>query len=129
MLPGIRVLGTGWRHNPLVARILLKNWLLADCEEIAFLSEYWSDLEVNPDYEFESHIEVRDLTGVEEFEFGRKRARELFEANRGLPAFVVDPKFNYAAEKAIMPNRQTGDIYLPSAEGSQPNKLKTLRGL
>lgn len=129
MLPGIRVLGTGWRHNPLVARILLKTWLLADCEEIAFLSEYWSDLEVNPDYEFESHIEVRDLTGVEEFEFGRKRASELFEANRGLPAFVVEPKFNYAAEKAIMPNRQTSDIYLPSADGSQPNKLKTLRGL
>ncbi len=36
MLPGIRVLGTGWRHNPLVARLLLKNWLLADCEEDRF---------------------------------------------------------------------------------------------
>ena len=129
MLPGIRVLGTGWRHNPLIARILLKNWLLADCEEIAFLSEYWSDLEVNPDYEFESHIEVRDLTGVEEFEFGRKRARELFEANRGLPAFVLTPKYNYAAEKAIMPNRHVADMFLPSAKGVEANKLKTLRGL
>lgn len=128
MLPGIRVLGTGWRHNPLVARMLLKNWLLADCEEIAFLSEYWSDLEVNPDYEFESHIEVRDLTGTQEFEFGRNRAQKLFDRNQGNPAFVLIPKYNYLAERAIMPRKHVSDMFHDSS--TQPKKqLKTMRGL
>lgn len=128
MLPGIRVLGTGWRHNPLVARLLLKNWLLADCEEIAFLSEYWSDLEVNPDYEFESHIEVRDLTGSEEFEFGRKRAQELFDKNQGYPPFVYTPKYDYPAEQAIMPNREVPDMFLPTTESTSHQRLRTMRG-
>lgn len=128
MLPGIRVLGTGWRHNPLVARLLLKNWLLADCEEIAFLSEYWSDLEVNPDYEFESHIEVRDLTGSEEFEFGRKRAQELFDKNQGYPPFVYTPKYDYPAEQAIMPNREVPDMFLPTTESTSHPRLRTMRG-
>lgn len=129
MLPGIRVLGTGWRHNPLIARILLKNWLLADCEEIAFLSEYWSDLEVNPDYEFESHIEIRDLTGIEEFEFGRNRARELFDSNRGIPAFINKPKYYFPAEQAILPNREVTDMFLPSTDSHSHPTLKTLRGM
>lgn len=128
MLPGIRVLGTGWRHNPLIARILLKNWLLADCEKIAFLSEYWSDLEVNPDYEFESHIEVRDLTGTQEFDFGRERAKQLFDRNKGIPSFVLIPKYNYAAERAIMPRRHVPDIF--DEHSKQPKQLlKTMRGL
>jgi predicted acylesterase/phospholipase RssA len=129
MLPGIRVLGTGWRHNPLVARILLKNWLLADCEEVAFLTEYWSDLEVNPDYEFESHIEVRDLTGIQEFEFGRKRARELFEVNRGLPIFVTPPKYQQPAEKAIMPHRSVPDMFIEGSNVNGKPSLKTMRGM
>jgi hypothetical protein len=129
MLPGIRVLGTGWRHNPLVARILLKNWLLADCEEIAFLTEYWSDLEVNPDYEFESHIEVRDLTGIQEFEFGRKRARELFEVNKGLPIFVTPPKYQHPAEKAIMPRRSVPDMFNEERNANGKPSLKTMRGM
>lgn len=129
MLPGIRVLGTGWRHNPLVARILLKNWLLADCEEIAFLTEYWSDLEVNPDYEFESHIEVRDLTGIQEFEFGRKRARELFVVNKGLPIFVTPPKYQQPAEKAIMPRRSVPDMFTEASDTNGKPSLKTMRGM
>ncbi len=129
MLPGLRVLGTGWRHNPLVSRILLRNWLLADCEQVAFLSEYWSDLEVNPDYEFESHIEVRDLTGEQEFEFGRRRAKELFDRNIGVPAFVSKPKYHYPADQAIFPTRKVEDIFLESGEEPSNRVLKTMRGL
>ena len=129
MLPGIRVLGTGWRHNPLVARILLKNWLLADCEQLAFLSEYWSDLEINPDYEFESHIEVRDLSGSEEFEFGRKRAQYVFEKNLGVPAFVSTPKFYYPAAAAIYPSRPVPDMFVEPSETLDKKRLRTLRGM
>jgi hypothetical protein len=134
MLPGIRVLGTGWRHNPLVARILLKNWLLADCDEIAYRSEWWADMEVNPDAEFESHIEFRDLSGEQEFLFGKRRARELFDRNLGLPTFVKLPEFHHAAAAAIAPNFESEDMFEPSRQAESatvPNKrrLQTLRGL
>lgn len=129
MLPGIRVLGTGWRHNPLVARILLKSWLLADCDQVAFLSEYWSDLEVNPDYEFESHIEVRDLSGEQEFEFGRKRANDLFTRNLGVPAFVTIPKYFYPAERAIYPKHPVSDMFVEPNDSQSVRRLKTMRGM
>lgn len=120
MLPGIRVLGTGWRHNPLFARTLLKNWLLADCERVAFLAEWWADLEVNPDREFVSHMENRDTTNAEEFAFGLRRAREVFDRDEGLPAFVHRPRFDRPAAAAIMP---AGSPHRPD------EPLPTLRGL
>ena len=128
MLPGIRVLGTGWRHNPLVARTLLKNWLLADCEEVAQRSEWWCDMEINPDAEFESHIEFRGLSGAEEFEFGWRRARELFDEGGGRPAFVKRPRFHTAAAAAIEPATPRPETYDGAGpDGGRP--LKTLRGL
>jgi len=143
MLPGIRVLGTGWRHNPLVARRLLADWLLADCEEVAQRAEWWADMEINPDREFESHIEVRTLTGKEEARFGARRAREFFEAARdgsaadggvGLPAFVQPPRFREAAAAAIPPAasvRGASDAEMFTAEiGPDGGRvLRTLRGL
>ncbi|MEY4566122.1 MAG: hypothetical protein RLY14_1092 [Planctomycetota bacterium] len=129
MLPGVRVLGTGWRHNPLVARLLLKNWMLADCEEIALRSEWWADLEVNPDAEFESHIEFRDLTGQQEYEFGRRRAKELFSIDWGFPSFVKTPHFNYPATRAIAANFKTIDMYVSDSDMNGRKTLKTMRGL
>ncbi len=144
MLPGIRVLGTGWRHNPLVARRLLADWLLADCEEVAQRAEWWADLEINPDREFESHIEVRTLSGVEEAGFGGRRARKLLDATRsgaglpvtagGLPVFVQPPRFREAAAAAIPPAasvRGASDAEMFTAEiGPDGGRvLRTLRGL
>lgn len=139
MLPGIRVLGTGWRHNPLVARRLLADWLLADCEQVAQRAEWWADLEINPDREFESHIEVRTLSGAEEARFGARRARELFEAagngaGAGLPAFVQPPRFREPAAAAIPPAadvRGASDAEMFTAEiGPDGGRvLRTLRGL
>jgi hypothetical protein len=136
MLPGIRVLGTGWRHNPLVARRLLADWLLADCEQVAQRAEWWADMEVNPDREFESHIEVRGLSGEEEARFGSRRARELFTAagRVGLPAFVEPPRFREAAAAAIPPAAGvpgTGDADIFTAENGPDGGrvLRTLRGL
>jgi hypothetical protein len=129
MLPGIRVLGTGWRHNPLVARALLKNWLLADCEQVAMRSEWWSDLEVNPDAEFESHIEFRDLSGTQEFEFGLRRAQQLFDRDRGGPAYVQVPKYAYPAEHAMYPTLPDSDMFLEELSESGKPMLKTMRGM
>jgi hypothetical protein len=128
MLPGIHVVGSGWRHNPLLARNLLKNMLLADCEEIAFRSEWWADLEVNPDAEFESHIEFRDLTGEQEFQFGARRAKELFDKDSGLPAFVKRPHFHTPAAAAIPPLKVQDDMFT-SSDTDTPRTLKTMRGI
>jgi hypothetical protein len=86
-------------------------------------------MEVNPDYEFESHIEVRDLTGEQEFEFGRKRAKELFEANLGVPAFVARPKYFYPADRAIYPSREVNDMFADPSNERSKGVLKTMRGM
>ena len=124
MLPMIHVLGTGWRHNPLVARRLLANWLLADCEQVAQRAEWWCDMEINPDREFESYIENRTLTGPEEYAFGLRRTRELFDEGGGLPAFVQPPAFDRPAAAAILPDDNAADR---GAILAKP--LPTLRGL
>lgn len=129
MLPGIHVLGTGWRHNPFVARTLLMNWLLADCEEIAFRSDWWADLEVNPDAEMESHFEFRDLTGEEEFEFGLRRARELLDRDSGLPIFVKKPRYSYPAASAIWPANAKGKILVDGNPSEKQRDLQTMRGV
>lgn len=129
MLPGIHVLGTGWRHNPLVARTLLKNWLLADCEEVAYRSEWWADLEVNPDAEFESHIEFRDLTGQQEYQFGLRRAKECFDSDVGLPVYIKPPHYRNAADAAILPARPTPDMFTNETGAAGQRELKTMRGI
>jgi hypothetical protein len=129
MLPGVRVLGTGWRHNPFFARTLLKNWLLADCEQVAFLSEWWADMEVNPDPEFTSHMENRDTTGEEEYQYGLRRAREVFDRDSCLPTFVLRPRFDDAAESSIAPAHATADMLADPVEPHGRTALKTMRGL
>ncbi len=129
MLPGVRVLGTGWRHNPLFARTLLKNWLLADCEQVAFLSEWWADMEVNPDPEFTSHMENRDTTGEQEYQYGLRRAREVFDRDGCLPSFVMRPRFDYAAESSIAPAYAAADMVADPAGPDDRATLKTMRGL
>jgi hypothetical protein len=122
MLPAIRVLGTGWRHNPLAARRLLATWLLADCEEVAQRAEWWCDMEINPDREFESYIENRTLSGPEEYGFGLRRARQIFAEGGGLPMFVKPPVFRLPAKAAILPAGSDRTTILATP-------LKTLRGL
>jgi hypothetical protein len=129
MLPGVRVLGTGWRHNPLFARTLLKNWLLADCEQIAFLSEWWADMEVNPDAEFASHMENRDTTGEQEYQYGLRRAREVFDRDECLPTFVMQPRYNSAAESSIAPTHPEADMVTDPVDPHGRAVLKTMRGL
>jgi hypothetical protein len=126
MLPGIHVFGTGWRHNPMMARRLLKNWLLADVEPVAQRTEWWIDAEAIPNEEFQSHMGVRDLTAQQEFEFGRQRAAECFAGAAGLPTYAHPPKFRTPAAAAILPSFPAEDLY-ESVDGTE--QLKTRRGL
>lgn len=141
MLPGIRTFGTGFRHFDLLARSAVSDWLLADTEQVAQRFEWWADLETCPDAEFESHMDHRDLTGDQEFEFGRRRARECFDADRGLPTFVVPPALGSPAKNAIYPVFDAPEMFVKAAGekpsgnakakggGASPQRLKSGRGL
>ncbi|MBA4017481.1 MAG: hypothetical protein C0483_09945 [Pirellula sp.] len=111
MLPGVRVFGTGFRHFALLSRSTVRDWLLADVELVAQRTEWWADLETYPDAEMESHMDFRDLTAQQEFEFGRRRAVECFAGHAGLPKFVARPKFDYPAAAAIMPAYAADDMF------------------
>lgn len=136
MLPGLHVFGTGFRHFPLMSRSLMRNWLLVDIEPVAQRTEWWIDLETFPAPEMESHMDFRDLTAHQEYEFGLQRVRECFAKKElGLPMFVARPKFDYAAANAIMPSFKVDDMYegavqsSPGSKAGEPRKLKSNRGL
>ncbi|MDZ4780564.1 MAG: hypothetical protein SGJ19_09960 [Planctomycetia bacterium] len=127
MLPGVRVLGTGWRHNPMIARKLLANWLLADVEAVAQRAEWWIDLEANPNEEFQSHMGVRDLSSQQEFDFGQRRAAECFAGQAGLPVYAYPPRWATPAEHAIWPTQAVDAMLVKDGQGAE--RLNTMRGI
>ena len=141
MLPGVRTFGTGFRHFDLLARSAVGDWLLADTEQVMQRMEWWADLQTCPDAEFESHMDHRDLSAATEFEFGKRRAKECFDADSGLPTFVVPPKLIAPAAAAICPRFTATDMFetqngqSTSAVKSVPSgqtagkRLKSNRGL
>lgn len=130
MLPGIRTFGTGFRHFDLLSRSAVRDWLLADTEPVMQQMEWWSDLETVPDAEFESHMDHRDLSGLEEFDYGRRRAAEVLSADGPQPAFVAKPKFSFPAAAAISPSFDAPDMFAdpPASKGTR-RTLKSNRGL
>lgn len=129
MLPGIHVVGSGWRHNTLPARRLLSDWLLADVEPVAQRAEWWVDLALNPDAEFRSHMDFRDLTALEEFHFGARRARAGLNADVGAPEFVRRPRYHAAAHAAWWPLGPRDSWVQPGNGPAEQRPLRTLRGL
>ena len=120
MLPGIRVLGSGFVHNPLSVRNFLQTEYLADVEKIAHLNCWWADMEMNPDPDFQAHVVAHNLPADQEMAAGRARARQCLDADHALPKFVARPEFDKAARRAILPH---------SADVGAGSPLKTLRGL
>jgi len=138
MLPGIRTFGTGFRHFDLLSRSAVRDWLLADTEAVMQRMEWWADLQTVPDAEFESHMDHRDLSGRDEFEYGRRRAADCFKTDKMPAVFVAAPKFDYPADAAVMPSFAEPEIYQsPTSKNPskvQPSKperktLKSNRGL
>ncbi|MFO0904976.1 MAG: hypothetical protein U0939_18365 [Pirellulales bacterium] len=129
MLPGVHVVGTGWRHNTLPARRLLSDWLLADVEPVAQQAEWWVELALNPDAEFRSHMDFRDLTAIEEFYFGARRARAGLDSDSGVPDFVRPPRQLAAVHGAWWPEGPR-EVWVQSGVGAAEERpLRTLRGL
>jgi hypothetical protein len=128
MLPGLRVFGTGRIHITLPGQLLLRNWLLADCEEVALQSEWWADMVINLDQQFACQM-TGDVAGVEEAEFGSRRTREIFAMGQSLPLFVRPPHYNYPATAAIFPDKPRHEMYTSQLAPNGQPILKTMRGL
>lgn len=120
MVPGIRVLGSGFVHNPLSVRNFLQTQYLVDVEKIAHLNCWWADMEMNPDSAFQAHVVAHNLPADQEMAAGGARARQCLDSDHSLPTFVARPEFHSAARQALLPQNPNGDA------GSS---LKTLRGL
>ena len=43
---------------------------------------------LNPDLEFQGHMDFRDLTAEEEYAFGQRLAQQCFAGRAGLPLYV-----------------------------------------
>lgn len=128
MLPGIRVLGSGWTHNPLSVRQFLRSRYLVDVEQIAQLNCWWADTEMNPSRAFQEHFVAHDLPAEQEFETGRARARDCLKQDRCLPMYVARTEHNVAAADRLLP-QQTDGKAAGSQNGDANSPLATLRGL
>jgi hypothetical protein len=74
-------------------------------------------------------MENRDTTGAEEFAYGLRRAREVFDRDECLPPFVTRPRFDRPAAAAIMPAEPSDDMVEDGADAPRDRPLRTLRGL
>ena len=129
MLPSIRVMGTGVGRVPLIGRQLVQAWYLIDLQKTADQNAWWTDFEVAMPSETQQQIASRSLTQRQEFERGYQLAGERLTAGRGLPKFVLRPKYAFAAEAAILPAGANLDEIQESPGASDRPVLKTRRGL
>jgi hypothetical protein len=129
MLPGIRVLGTGWTHPPLLVRQYLKATYLLDTEVVALQTSWWADMELNPTPDIQRKMVSKSLSAEEEYLAGLETARAAFEQRQALPRFVRPPRFPHAAAAAFLDGAgQDAFTTSANADSATPG-LKTLRGL
>ena len=129
MLPGVRVLGTGWVHLPHPARKLLQAMYLVDMEPVSNLNSWWTDMEITPSWEIQKQLVGRKLTADQEFQYGWETATRCLQSDHGLPQYVQAPKHNDAAQRALLPNEPVKNIFQEATTGEPNRRLKTLRGL
>jgi len=129
MLPGMHVLGTGYTTVPYAAREMLKAWYLTDIEQLARLTGWWSDMELQQSAEITSNvINAKDMKPEQEIAYGVQMAKDAFDRNEGLPKYVTSPFFSDAATSAIVnPSIDTSETWEMSTDNIR--RLKTLRGM
>ena len=129
ILPALRVMGTGVGRVPLMGRQLVKSWYLIDLQNTTDQCAWWTDLEIAITPETQDKIANRSLSQREEFARGYERAGQILAADHGLPKYILEPKYRYAAEAAILPPDANLDEIQESGSPSEHPQLKTMRGL
>lgn len=128
MLPAIRVAGSGWTHNPTMARRLLQAWYLADTEDVAHLTDWWADIQFNPSREMRAAMVAKSMNSTEEYAAGKDAAAKALARDRAAPVFVNQPTYYYPAAAAIIPSGDdSAFLDPPDAEGKR--RIKVSRGL
>lgn len=128
MLPAIRVSGSGWTHNPTMARRLLQAWYLADTEDVAHRTDWWADIQFNPDREMRAAMVAKSLKADAEFDAGRKSADNGLASDRAFPVFVAQPTYYYPAAAAIIPQGDD-NAFLDAPDASGKRRIKVGQGL
>ncbi len=128
MFPSMHVVGSGWMHNPTTARKLLSSWYLADAEDVAHLTDWWADMQINPTPKMRAAMISKTTTSIEEYEAGKQTAEAALARNRALPIFVNQPAFHFPSNSAIVPSGDNS-VFLDKTNelGKQP--IKVGRGL
>jgi hypothetical protein len=129
MLPGLRVLGTGVGRVPLIGRELVRAWYLVDLQDTSDQNAWWTDLEIAIPAELQDQIANRTLTQQAEYAHGFQRAGLCLTARHGLPKYVFQPKYSYAAEAALYPPDANLAEIQEAGSGEPRPPLKTMRGL
>lgn len=128
MLPAIRVAGSGWTHNPTMARRLLQAWYLADTEEVAHRTDWWSDAQFNPTREMQAAMVAKSMKPDDEFAAGKTSADRGLSNDRAFPVFVQRPTYYYPAAAAIIPpGDDSAFLDAPNEDGKR--QIKVGRGL
>jgi hypothetical protein len=128
MLPAIRVAGSGWTHNPTMARRLLQAWYLADTEDVAHMTDYWADSQFNPTREMRAAMVAKSMKAPEEFASGKASADKGLANDRAFPVFVNRPTYYYPAAAAILPSGDDS-AYLEAPDAAGKRKIKVGQGL
>ncbi|MBS0208571.1 MAG: hypothetical protein JSS27_06410 [Planctomycetes bacterium] len=129
MLPGLRVLGTGWSQTPAPGRSLLKSWYLLDMEPVSELNSWWADMEITPAHDDQVRLDKHTLSNEEEFRLGEETAARYFDKDHSRSRFVRRPDYHYPATAAIWPEQLPVDMFLDASEKGPRAELKTWRGM
>jgi hypothetical protein len=93
--PQLFTFNSGGGDLPLPAKIFLESNYLLNYDRIQRQNDWWVDISAVVATDIYRRMAARDLTAAEEFAAGYARAAQCLQTGRGLPRYVVVPKYNY----------------------------------
>ncbi len=125
-LPDIRILGTGYATVPFAGREMIKAWYLTDIENLARLTGWWCDMELQQSQEIRDNmVKSKNASPQVEFDLGMRMAKEAFDRGDDLPKYVAVPHYADSIQSAI--SHQDHDVWEIGPDNQR--RLKTMRGL
>jgi hypothetical protein len=119
MLPGTRVVGTGWVGLPLLARTYFQQRFGLDVQRIHHLSNWWLDAELLPPTDIQRRLAGRKLSPQAEYALAIDVTTAMLESSGPKPQYASQPWFAALAAEAI------GGDHGATATG---DAIRTMRG-
>jgi hypothetical protein len=93
--PQLFTFNSGGGDLPLPVKVFLESNYLLNYDRIQRQNDWWVDVSATVNNDIYRRMAARDLTDAEEFAAGYARATQCLQSGRGLPRYVVVPKYNY----------------------------------